>query len=76
MPSRSAVALVASAYSPFLLQARTDMEQQSIEGASTSDAVGFITVVQLLKRKIKSWEKNVEVRYTRHTRSCAWALLT
>ena len=43
------------------LQARTDMEQQTIEGASTSDAVGFITVVQSLKRKIKNWEKSVEV---------------
>ena len=38
------------------------MEQQTIEGASTSDAVGFITVVQSLKRKLKNWEKNVEVR--------------
>ena len=37
------------------------MEQQTIEGASTSDAVGFITVVQSLKRKIKNWEKSVEV---------------
>ena len=46
------------------LQARTDMEQQTIEGASTSDAVGFITVVQSLKRKLKNWEKNVEVRKT------------
>jgi len=47
----------------FLLkfQARTDMEQQTIEGASTSDAVGFITIVQSLKRKLKNWEKNVEV---------------
>ena len=42
-------------------QARTDMEEQTIEGASTSDAVGFITVVQSLKRKIKNWEKSVEV---------------
>lgn len=40
------------------------MEQQTIEGASTSDAVGFITVVQSLKRKLKNWEKNVEVRKT------------
>lgn len=44
-----------------IFQARTDMEQQTIEGASTSDAVGFITVVQSLKRKLKNWEKNVEV---------------
>ncbi|RMX44013.1 hypothetical protein pdam_00012965 [Pocillopora damicornis] len=42
-------------------KARTDMEQQTIEGASTSDAVGFITVVQSLKRKLKNWEKNVEM---------------
>jgi hypothetical protein len=45
-----------------ILQSRTDMEQQSIEGASTSEAVGFITVVQSLKRKLKSWDKNVEVQ--------------
>ena len=44
-----------------MFKARTDMEQQTIEGASTSDAVGFITVVQSLKRKLKNWEKNVEV---------------
>ena len=37
------------------------MEQHSIEGASTSEAVGFITVVQSLKRKLKNWDKNVEV---------------
>jgi len=35
---------------------------QSIETANTSDAVGFITYVQSLKRKMKSWEKQVEVR--------------
>ena len=46
------------------------MEQQTIEGASTSDAVGFITVVQSLKRKLKNWEKNVEVwlfGFSKHT---------
>ena len=43
------------------LQARQDMEQHSIEGASTSESVGFITVVQSLKRKLKNWDKNVEV---------------
>ncbi|XP_001636057.2 cytoplasmic dynein 1 heavy chain 1 isoform X2 [Nematostella vectensis] len=42
-------------------KARSDMEQQSIEGASTSDAVGFITVVQSLKRKLKNWDVNVEM---------------
>jgi dynein heavy chain 1 len=35
------------------------MEQQTIEAASTSEAVNFITYVQGLKRKIKSWEKQV-----------------
>ncbi|KXJ05331.1 Cytoplasmic dynein 1 heavy chain 1, partial [Exaiptasia diaphana] len=42
-------------------KARGDMEQQTIEGASTSDAVAFITVVQSLKRKLKNWDKNVEM---------------
>ena len=36
---------------------------QSIETANTSDAVGFITYVQSLKRKMKSWEKQVDVRH-------------
>lgn len=36
------------------------MEQQSIESASTSDAVCFITYVQSLKRKMRSWEKLVD----------------
>ena len=36
------------------------MEQQSIEAASTSDAVTFITYVQQLKKQMKSWEKQVE----------------
>lgn len=42
-------------------KARTELEQQSIEGASTSEAVSFITYVQSLKRKTKFWEKQVEV---------------
>jgi dynein heavy chain 1 len=44
-----------------LVQSRNDLEQQSIEAASTSDAVSFITYVQSLKRKMKSWEKQVEI---------------
>lgn len=32
-----------------------------MDTASTSDAVNFITYVQTLKRKIKQFEKNVEV---------------
>lgn len=32
-----------------------------MDTASTSDAVNFITYVQTLKRKIKQFEKNVDV---------------
>lgn len=42
-------------------KSRSDLEQQSIEAASTSDAVGFITYVQSLKRKMKAWEKQVDI---------------
>ncbi|XP_046434442.1 dynein heavy chain, cytoplasmic isoform X5 [Neodiprion pinetum] len=42
-------------------KSRGDLEQQSIEAASTSDAVGFITYVQSLKRNMKVWEKQVDV---------------
>jgi dynein heavy chain 1 len=37
------------------------MEQQTVEAASTSEAVNFITYVQGLKRKMKSWEKQVNL---------------
>ncbi|UYV74436.1 DYNC1H1 [Cordylochernes scorpioides] len=40
-------------------KSRTELEQQSIDTASTSDAVTFITYVQSLKRKVKQWEKEV-----------------
>ena len=40
-------------------KSRSDLEQQTIEAASTSDAVNFITYVQSLKRKMKNWEKQV-----------------
>ena len=40
-------------------KSRSDLEQQTIEAASTSDAVNFITYVQGLKRKMKNWEKQV-----------------
>ena len=43
------------------LQSRTDLEQHSVEGSSTSDSVSFITFVQSLKRKLKNWEKVMEV---------------
>nr|QVD39637.1 Dynein heavy chain, cytoplasmic [Schistocerca gregaria] len=42
-------------------KSRSELEQQSIEAASTSDAVTFITYVQSLKRKMKAWEKQVDV---------------
>lgn len=45
----------------FLHQSRQDLEQHSVDTASTSDAVNFITYVQTLKRKIKQFEKNVDV---------------
>lgn len=44
-----------------MLQSRSDLEQQSIETSNTSEAVGLITYVQSLKRKMKSWEKQVEM---------------
>lgn len=37
------------------------MEKQSIEAASTSDAVSFITYVQSLKRSMRVWEKQVDL---------------
>lgn len=45
----------------FLSQSRQELEQHSVDTASTSDAVNFITYVQTLKRKIKQFEKNVDV---------------
>ena len=32
-----------------------------MDAASTSEAVGFITLMQELKRKVRSWEQKVEV---------------
>lgn len=43
-----------------MTKSRTELEQQSIEAASTSDAVTFITYVQQLKKQLKTWEKQVE----------------
>ena len=53
-------------------QSRTDLEQQSIDTANTSEAVGLITQVQGLKRKMKVWEKQVDVstRYTTFYTTC------
>uniref|UniRef100_UPI00358E5199 cytoplasmic dynein 1 heavy chain 1-like n=1 Tax=Myxine glutinosa TaxID=7769 RepID=UPI00358E5199 len=41
-------------------RSRQELEQHSVDTASTSDAVGFITFVQSLKRKIKQFEKQVD----------------
>ena len=40
-------------------KSRGDLEGQSVEAASTSEAVGVITYVQSLKRKLNEWEKKV-----------------
>ena len=37
------------------------VKQQTIDAASTSDAISFITYIQGLKRKMRGWEKQVEV---------------
>ncbi|KAH1171593.1 hypothetical protein KIL84_007211, partial [Mauremys mutica] len=42
-------------------KSRQELEQHSVDTASTSDAVTFITYVQSLKCKIKQFEKQVEV---------------
>ncbi|XP_078314970.1 cytoplasmic dynein 1 heavy chain 1-like isoform X1 [Crassostrea virginica] len=42
-------------------KSRSELEQQSIDTANTSEAVGLITQVQALKRKMKNWEKQVNM---------------
>ncbi|KAL5291956.1 DYNC1H1 family protein [Megaselia abdita] len=42
-------------------KSRNDLEMQSIEAASTSEAVSFITYVQTLKKDMVVWDKQVEV---------------
>ncbi|XP_077296363.1 dynein heavy chain, cytoplasmic isoform X2 [Arctopsyche grandis] len=43
-----------------LAKSRSQLENQSLEAASTSDAVGLITYVQQLKREVLAWEKQVD----------------
>ncbi|EDV24404.1 uncharacterized protein TRIADDRAFT_24890 [Trichoplax adhaerens] len=43
-----------------ITKSRTELESHSVEGATTAEAVGFITFMQGLKRKLKVWEKQVE----------------
>ena len=40
-------------------QSRSELEKQSTVMGSTSDAVSFITYVQILKKNISKWEQNV-----------------
>ncbi|VDP20010.1 unnamed protein product [Schistosoma margrebowiei] len=42
-------------------KARLDLEQQVIEAGSTAEAVNAITYAQTVKRKMKVWEKQVEL---------------
>ena len=44
-----------------LSQYRTDLESHVVDAATTTEAVGFITLMQELKRKMRSWEHQVEV---------------
>ena len=41
-------------------KARRDLELQSLEASSTAQAVSFITVVQQCRRKVESWEPEIE----------------
>ena len=47
-------------------QRRGELENHSVDAASTSEAVGFITLMQELKRQVRSWEQKVEVRNSKH----------
>ena len=40
----------------------SELENYSVDAASTSEAVGFIALMQELKRQVRSWEQKVEVR--------------
>lgn len=53
--------LVCSVLLSPLLQARTDLENHSVDAATTSEAVVFITLLQGLKRNMRTWEQSVEV---------------
>ncbi|VEL06840.1 unnamed protein product [Protopolystoma xenopodis] len=41
-------------------KARNELEQHSIDAGSTSDAVNMITYTQSIKRKVKTWAKQIE----------------
>lgn len=42
-------------------KSRRDLEVQSLEATSTAQAVQFITIVQVCKRKVKAWGPEVEI---------------
>ena len=55
--------LLIMSYDVYLVfQCRGELENHSVDAASTSEAVGFITLMQELKRQVRSWEQKVEVR--------------
>lgn len=41
-------------------RARTDLETQHVDAASTQESVAFITVIQDLKRKVSTWSEDME----------------
>ena len=53
------------------LQYRSDLENHVVDAATTSEAVGFITLMQELKRKLRSWEQQVEV----YTCTCVYIIM-
>ncbi|KAI9821833.1 MAG: hypothetical protein M1827_002415 [Pycnora praestabilis] len=44
-----------------IAKARSDLEGQSLEASSTTQAVTFITIVQQCKRKVKAWGPEVDL---------------
>lgn len=42
-------------------KARSELESQSVDSASTQDAVGLVTLLQGLKRKIAAWGRDLEL---------------
>ncbi|KAJ3021261.1 hypothetical protein HKX48_008890 [Thoreauomyces humboldtii] len=43
-----------------IAKARTDLEQQTADGTSTSEAITFITFVQTLRKQVGSWGEEVQ----------------
>jgi len=47
-----------------IMKGRKDLEQQSIEGSSTAQAVTFITFVQDLEKRVKVWAPQIDLFIT------------